>query len=209
VKLKPLDIPDRATVQRILADAQNVIVRPVQQQPREKGRTSYVTWKGKKLDVASPEIFRASPFGHAGRVVYVREPWMKVNDSTQRVLLAADYDSYDPFQNTRWRTTSTMPNDAARLFLYIDFVGICRLQSMDQQAMLDSGISSRMGMTMYEGKVRNVFAGEWDRLYKDERRGWDKNPFVWAARFTRAPLPPGHPNEDPFAPGRDLYRLHE
>jgi hypothetical protein len=183
-KTRPLDIHTRVTVQRILKGHQSVLITPAEPQPRPRAGSEYILWRGKKLDLRSADLFKACPFGQTMERLYVREPWLRVADSTQRILLAADYGHWNPFQKTRWRATSRMPAEAARLFLRVDSVALARLHELPQEDLRDTGL--RLGMTHYEGQIQNVFQGEWDDTQKRSRR-WDKNPWVWRVRFTRVP----------------------
>lgn len=191
VKLRALDIASRYTVQKILTGRQTVLIKPVEPQPRERDGKILLTWKHKKLDVAGVEVFKACPFGQPGDRFYVREPWTPAPSPSgvegavdrSRVLLAADYGNWDPFQRTRWRATVHMPKDVARLFLRTQVVGIAPLHTVSREDLHDTGL--RLGMTHWEGQIQEVFQYEWDLLYKRASRGWDTNPWVWTMRFER------------------------
>lgn len=145
-----------------------------------------------------------------GDILYVRETWCK---SLERYLYRADYSDTEKFYQNgkeieiKWRPSSIMPREAARIFLKVTDVRVERLQEITEKQACMEG-TDPWDEVCYEnngwhptfsdpdsGGDPNMVDGFhklWNSTIKKsdlDRYGWDANPWVWVIEFERCEKP--------------------
>lgn len=146
-----------------------------------------------------------------GDILYVRETWCK---SLERYLYRADYSDTEKFYQNgkeieiKWRPSSIIPREAARIFLKVTNVRVERLQSITEGGAIREGAEGEkchhtntgaFGCTdcMNTGWIEPPqveFMQIWNSTIKKsdiDRYGWDANPWVWVIEFERCEKPEG------------------
>ncbi len=139
-----------------------------------------------------------------GDELWVKEPWTKLYRTDENsythydepfYLYAADnpqinlYDD-DGFllddQRIKWRPSTHMPKDAARIFLKMTGVRVERLQEMPLYDVWDEGTPQMPGNDDPEGGVNHEdFKYLWDSINTKRGYGWQQNPWVYVITFER------------------------
>jgi hypothetical protein len=196
--VKAIDFSSRHAVQRILAGKQTAVIVPLDPQPRETVKG--LLWTPPKQDRVPVYPIEqggrcAADFApwKVGQILRVREPFCVENG---RIYLAADYGHWDPFSRTRWRASVHLPRKASRLHLKVEEVRLGRVQGIAPEGYMDTGCI-RLGLTRYEGQIQHLFRYEWDLVHPNSLK-WDRNPYVWFMRFSRAEQQPS--SVDAMAP---------
>lgn len=146
-----------------------------------------------------------------GDILYVRETWGDYSEcqpgGAGYYLYRADYPdgakTYDfdghVCDMPRWKSSIHMPREAARIFLRVTGVKVCRLQDItEEQAKAEGAVKAypyidpATQKTEYmESEYGTYLAGFeclWNSTIKPADRslyGWDANPWVWVIEFER------------------------
>ena len=145
-----------------------------------------------------------------GDILYVRETWCK---SLERYLYRADYSDTEKFYQNgkeieiKWRPSSIMPKEAARIWLKVTDVRVERLQDITEEQACMEG-TDPWDEVCYENNgwhptfsdpdsdgdpnMVNGFHKLWNSTIKKSnlnRYGWDANPWVWVIEFERCEKP--------------------
>lgn len=150
------------------------------------------------------------PLGQTGDRVYVRETWMDLHSTgveyrpdpagpVQRYAYAADVPPESYSDQTRadyglkWKPSSQMPKDAARIWLEITDIRVERLQDISEEDCLAEGVNriSHGREGYFYSAVRNDADPEnwiypddaFRELWESTVGGWDANPWVWVPKF--------------------------
>lgn len=126
-----------------------------------------------------------------GDILYVRETWCK---SLERYLYRADYSDTEKFYQNgketeiKWRPSSIMPREAARIFLKVTNVRVERLQEIAAESALAEGADKYIHTNgeLDENMTITSFIGIWNSTIKKsdlDRYGWNANPYVWVISF--------------------------
>lgn len=132
-----------------------------------------------------------------GDILYVRETWCK---SLERYLYRADYSDTEKFYQNgkeieiKWRPSSIMPREAARIFLKVTNVRVERLQEIAAESALAEGADKYIHTNgeLDENMTITSFIGIWNSTIKKsdlDRYGWNANPYVWVIEFERCEKP--------------------
>lgn len=142
-----------------------------------------------------------------GDILYVRETWYK---GLERHLYRADYSDTEKFYQNgkeieiKWRPSSIMPKEAARIWLKVTDVRVERLQEITEDGAKAEGINDEWACswwrpTYYDPdsggypRYRDTFAFDlWDSTIKKSdiaHYGWSANPWVWVIEFEQCEKP--------------------
>lgn len=147
----------------------------------------------------SDNIHRIYPvYGHSlynrmpykpGDILYIQETWGTYNRNwweADYFMYRADYpEKASTYMHSdgiicdlpKWRPSTHMPKEAARIFLRVTDVRVERLKEISASQAMDEGF------TDWNDLVRG-----WNNTIpkKDlDKYGWDANPWVWVIRFER------------------------
>jgi hypothetical protein len=138
----------------------------------------------------SPVIDHYSPYGHQGDRLYVKEAWSVApfageEWSPDYVYRADGYPGH--IESWKWKSSTWMPEGAARIFLEITDVRVERLQDIDEGGILDEGVQPRKSDGMFAEDeflehLYSDFISFWDSIAKSGER-WEDNPWVWVYEF--------------------------
>lgn len=143
-----------------------------------------------------------------GDILYVRETWKTATIdpagggyALQDIYL---YKADEPIDTTgmmveeRWHPSIHMPWVAARIFLRVKDIRVCRLHEITEEHAREEGVTDPydyQSPEWYEAhkELTNscdiaAFAGLWETTVKESERnsyGWDANPWVWVILFER------------------------
>lgn len=151
------------------------------------------------------------PSYQPGNILYVQETWARPNaaeiaagTNPNTYLYAADAPLL-PAAYDKWRSSSHMPKEAARIFLRVTGVRIERLQDIttdeiikeaDKIACINEKGEEVPYSTKFEALLRVCFGEFWDSTIKPADRtiyGWAANPWVWVIEFERCEKPKVNP----------------
>lgn len=150
------------------------------------------------------------PLGQTGDRVYVRETWMDLHGTgveyrpdphvaLQRYAYAADVpegsysDCARKDYGLKWKPSSQMPKDAARIWLEITDIRVERLQDISEEDCLAEGVN-RISHGR-EGSFYSAFRNEqhpenwiypdgaFRELWESTGANWGDNPWVWVLKF--------------------------
>lgn len=134
-----------------------------------------------------------------GDILYVRETWcaLPVNEAGHMrghsiYYYRADGDLRPEGWRGKWRPSTQMPKEAARIWLKVTDVRVERLQEMWASDVSKEGIFFTKPTTA-DGMLQ-AFADLWNSTIKKsdlDRYGWNANPWVWAIEFERCEKPEG------------------
>lgn len=146
-----------------------------------------------------------------GDILYVRESFYEDDNC---VLFRADNEKLTGYRSmsgedvtVKWRPSSYMPKDIARIWLKVTDVRVERLQEITPKDAENEGV----GDLFYEdigysekdygtevdkkyGIAKVQFAWLWESTIKKsdlDRYGWYANPYVWVIEFERCEKPEG------------------
>jgi hypothetical protein len=133
-----------------------------------------------------------------GDILWVRETWAKISDWAEVDPNVGMNDGYiykadwGCTEHPKWRLSTSMPREAARIFLRITDVRVERVQVITAQDAKREGmfapyIASKTG---YETEMRGEVRDYWDYLNTKRGYGWDHNPWVWVIEFERTEVEP-------------------
>ena len=134
-----------------------------------------------------------------GDILYVRETFRPLsNHPKARFEYAADW-STKYFENSKepnccnggkWKPSSHMPKEAARIWIKVTDVRVERLQDMNKMDAVKEGIDTRCCVNLAHALTK--FKKLWDSTIKKSDLalyGWDANPWVWVIEFERCEKP--------------------
>ena len=115
-----------------------------------------------------------------GDILWVRETWQYIDfsgDENGYVYKASENGRTweEESEEWKWRSPIHMLREAARIFLRVTNVRVERLQDITPDDIWEEGTS---GIVPYD-----AFKNLWDRINKDWRYSFDKNPWVWVYEF--------------------------
>ena len=154
-----------------------------------------------------------------GDILYVRETWKKYCKRVgkgeachieERFAYKADYGRHEvqkpsEWYEGKWKPSTNMPKEAARIWLKVTNVRAERLQEITNDECVAEGIypsncrgcNATFGCDIcpHEGYDEvDEFTDIWNSTIKKsnlDRYGWDANPYVWVASFERCKKPDG------------------
>jgi len=160
---------------------------------------------------ANDKLLRHCPYGLPGDLLWVRETWQIVKDSSAppKIWYRADPGVEDCVAKSLvgwpgWRPAIHMPRDACRLVLEITAVRVERLQAISEADAIAEGlrvykcssgdypcyaIDDNPGWT----DARFAFEVLWNRINEKRGHGWVTDPWVWVVEFKLAAPPKGGP----------------
>jgi hypothetical protein len=146
--------------------------------------------------------------GKIGDVIYVKETWAYSYECSHYNHLHSDdcnflYKASDSCVD-KWRSSTTMPKDATRIFLEITNVNILKINKIKESDVIafgfsrlskDGGRTYKYGISDRDGLPGNddfgwhwkdwevdhlrAFAKLWNSKYKKEELKFNKSPYVW------------------------------
>jgi hypothetical protein len=120
----------------------------------------------------------ACPLGEPGDRLWVREPWLPGDSSSQ-----VRYEGTEPAGVTSsWQPARTMTREASRIILEIEAVRLERLQAIPTADLRDEGALWARPESEDANDIPG-FARWWDSLHAREGTRWSDNPWVWVIRF--------------------------
>ena len=137
-----------------------------------------------------------------GDILYVRETWcaLPVNEAGHMrghsIYYRADGDLRPEGWRGKWRPSTQMPKEAARIWLKVTDVRVERLQEINGDDALAEGVDKYIHAngTLNEDQTITSFIGIWNSTIKKsdlDRYGWDADPYVWVIEFERCENPEG------------------
>lgn len=137
-----------------------------------------------------------------GDILYVRETWcaLPVNEAGHMrgysIYYRADGDLRPEGWRGKWRPSTQMPKEAARIWLKVTDVRVERLQEISAESALAEGADKYIHTNgeLDENMTITSFIGIWNGTIKKSdlnRYGWDANPYVWMIEFERCEKPEG------------------
>lgn len=139
------------------------------------------------------------PYGQPGDLLYVRETFCPVDDTSNGGRKWIDYratpaydeshpagwdNAPDDPQALKWRPSIHMPKWAARLWLRVTDVRVERVQEITERDALSEGFPDNGSVICEFTEVaRPWFRQLWDSLNAKRGFGWDVNPWVWIVSF--------------------------
>lgn len=116
-----------------------------------------------------------------GDVIYVRETWAEL---PYGYVYRADDECPEGWDSDdKWRPSTHMPKELARLFLRVKSVRIERLNDMTEEDAIAEGFPDAPAG---EDSPLERFSQLWDKTIKHGERdvyGWYGNPYVWVIEF--------------------------
>ena len=139
----------------------------VQQQP--DGSWWPVGKRGKRL---------ACPYGEAGTLLWVQEPWRYLPGSSgpRYALASRETSESKAYDYSRWCAAHLMPYLACDQWLVIDSIKAERIQDITEDCAIAEGVP-----------CRDSFKAAWDAIHGPG--SWDKNDWVWVIRFAKTCAP--------------------
>lgn len=133
---------------------------------------------------------RKAPY-QPGDILYVRETWKKALNG---YYYYEDWQRNDIADVTKWKPSTRMPKEAARIWLKVADVRVERLQDIDGKGCVKEGIEEEPLKYVGDEFVKGMFHDLWDSTVKKsdiDRYGWDANPWVWVIEFEMCEKPEG------------------
>lgn len=134
-----------------------------------------ISWRGKMY----------SPLGDTGDLIWVKETWAKLPEPQRAIYRAEEK------VNCTWRPAIYMPRWASRITLKIRDVRVMRLQDITDKDAEDEGIGFAPEPTTpygvpdmpetWRGTAVEAYRALWESI--NGPGSWEKNPWVYAARF--------------------------
>lgn len=135
-----------------------------------------------------------------GDILYVRETWKKALNG---YYYYEDWQRNDIADVTKWKPSTRMPKEAARIWLKVTNVRVERLQEItDEQAKREgiqydecpTGFTWKQETDMHNCYTTPIGAMQalWNSTIKKsdlDGYGWDANPWVWTIEFERCEKP--------------------
>jgi len=171
-------------------------------------------------------MMEACPFGKVGDVIAVRESWVYGNKMDGEDFVKDDkgeyvmqyyykaihqhqgwFDGDHYFETAPWKSPTTMPHEAARLFLRITNIRVMRVQELEDTDFIKQAVEelphSCIGFGYYEagGEIQECFCMGWEhspivmgyitggmKEWKN-KKAWDENKFYWIIDFEKIDKP--------------------
>lgn len=170
---------------------------------REKGRSHWITVKGRKVIDGTSFFF---PFYGTGQRLWVKELFKfnrggPIYDAAGGLMDSMDdellYHADGPHRESKWTSARLMPRWASRITIEITGVRVERLQDISEDDCLAEGIAQ----VIYDSLPRLQQCGEYDGIdvdlvgkygtFWDSIHGpgaWERNPWVWVIEFEQVKL---------------------
>lgn len=130
-----------------------------------------------------------------GDILYVRETWcaLPVNEAGHMrghsiYYYRADGDLRPEGWRGKWRPSTQMPKEAARIWLKVTDVRVERLQDITSEQISREGVEVEYPHVLNGEEKRYAFSTLWNSTIKKsdiDRYGWDANPWVLVIEFKR------------------------
>lgn len=128
-----------------------------------------------------------------GDILYVRESFYEDDNC---VLFRADNEKLTGYRSMRgeditvkWRPSSNMPKDIARIWIKVTDVRVERLQDITLKQIEKEGVVDTEYPYALNGEEKMyAFSNYWNGTIRKEvidLYGWVKNPYVWVIEFER------------------------
>nr|DAQ56200.1 MAG TPA: ASCH domain protein [Caudoviricetes sp.] len=134
-----------------------------------------------------------------GDILYVRETWcaLPVNEAGHMrghsiYYYRADGDLRPEGWRGKWRPSTQMPKEAARIWLKVTDVRVERLQEIASEQISREGVEVEYPHVLNGEEKRYAFSTLWNSTIKKtdlDRYGLDANPFVWVIEFEQCEKP--------------------
>jgi hypothetical protein len=111
------------------------------------------------------------PFGNAGDLLWVREPWSRIDHH---------YIYHGEPSAKRLFMASSMPRAACRLLLRVEAIAVEQLREI-----APAGVRREGAPQMDDTETVAWFVSRWDALAPSGAQ-WKDNPWVWVVRFSIA-----------------------
>jgi hypothetical protein len=128
-----------------------------------------------------------------GDILYVRETWcaLPVNEVGHMrghsiYYYRADGDLRPEGWRGKWRPSTQMPKEAARIWLKVTDVRVERLQDITSEQIGREGVEVEYPHVLNGEEKRYAFSNLWNSTIKKsdiDRYGWDASPWVWVIEF--------------------------
>lgn len=128
-----------------------------------------------------------------GDILYVRETWcaLPVNEVGHMrghsiYYYRADGDLRPEGWRGKWRPSTQMPKEAARIWLKVTDVRVERLQDITSEQIDREGVEVEYPHVLNGEEKRYAFSNLWNSTIKKsdiDRYGWDASPWVWVIEF--------------------------
>ena len=128
-----------------------------------------------------------------GDILYVRETWcaLPVNEVGHMrghsiYYYRDDGDLRPEGWRGKWRPSTQMPKEAARIWLKVTDVRVERLQDITSEQIGREGVEVEYPHVLNGEEKRYAFSNLWNSTIKKsdiDRYGWDASPWVWVIEF--------------------------
>lgn len=120
----------------------------------------------------------ACPYGEAGTVLWVQEPWRYLPSSggPRYALISREHSAPKLRHRGGWEPSHMMPYLACDQWLLIQSIKVERIQDITEEGISAEGVPCREG-----------FQAAWDLIHGPE--SWTQNEWVWVIRFTKTCAP--------------------
>ncbi|VUZ28988.1 Uncharacterised protein [uncultured Comamonas sp.] len=126
-------------------------------------------------------INRACPYGQPGDRIYVRETYAE-HPHYGQIAFRADGEEFEDADGwlwePKWRPSSQMPKELARIWLEVTGVRVERLQGISEADAKAEGIDAGK----YHGLDR-AYARAFSEVWESTGGDWAANPWVWVVDF--------------------------
>lgn len=126
-------------------------------------------------------INRACPYGQPGDRIYVRETYAE-HPHYGQIAFRADGEEFEDADGwlwePKWRPSSQMPKELARIWLEVTGVRVERLQYITEADAKAEGVDA----SKYRGLDR-AYARAFSELWESTGGDWAANPWVWVVDF--------------------------
>lgn len=135
-----------------------------------------------------------------GDILYVRETWcaLPVNEAGHMrghsIYYRADGDLRPEGWRGKWRPSTQMPREAARIWLKVTDVRVERLRDITPEQIGREGVEVEYPHVLNGEEKRYAFSTLWNSTIKKsdlDHYGWNASPYVWVIEFERCENPEG------------------
>jgi hypothetical protein len=199
-------------VKAILEGRKTVTRRVIKPQPKTDSTvTLFSTFD--YADISYDGVLTLSPY-QPGDILYVRETWAKVKGESRYLYKAdkVDFIYKELHSSWKWKPSSHMPKEAARIFLRVTNVSVARLQDITEEDAYREGVmkahdptfnvdywyyksdQNYMNGKCWAESARQCFLwGLWNGTLKSSKEyeayNNNRNPWVWVIEFERTEKP--------------------
>ncbi len=127
-----------------------------------------------------------------GDILYVRETWCDDRQFTHDSTPGRYFYKASESGNFKWKPSTHMPKEAARIFLKVTDVRMERLQKITSEQICREGVEVEYPHVLNGEEKRYAFSTLWNSTIKKsdlDRYGWDANPYVFVIEFIRIDKP--------------------